>query len=211
MKKYLLAALVVLSVSSFGAVVDNVTVFGGVNMDGKLGIDWADGTNEKYNADEIGYTVGVEAHKQVAKFSAGKLELGVGAKYDSSFINDELYEDGDIATTMPVYGSAKLSFKATKTTNIYLQGMLGYAFAADGDAVKDINDYYDYYYGGSAEMEGGMYTGIGLGVESGNYTVGLLYDITKTTLVVEVPGAEDSESDYDYSKVALTVGYKFGK
>ncbi len=120
--------------------------------------------------------------------------------------------DGDtLATTMPVYGSAKVSFNATKKTSIYLQGTLGYAFAFAGDIVKDYDEDLNENYGGSCEIEGGLYTGVGMGLETGNYNVGLNYNITNATETDKAPGYETEKYDFKYSKLSLTAGYKFGK
>ena len=54
MKKYFLAALVILSASTFAA---NVTVFGGLNLNGKLSVE-DDGIETRESADEAGYTYG---------------------------------------------------------------------------------------------------------------------------------------------------------
>lgn len=214
MKKYLLAALVVLSASTFAA---NVTVFGGVNVNGEIEMKNSTETY-KYDAEEMGYSVGIEAHKSVAKFGKDNIEVGLGTKYDSTVIAnviEELEGNEELASFMPVYGSLKYTHKVNNKVSIYAQGKAGYAFAFDGDLVKDMN-YTDSDEKMTAELSGGLYTGIGLGVEIGNYNVGASYDITKSTLKEEITdlvyGDVDSyEIKNIYSKVALTVGYKFGK
>ena len=102
MKKYLLAALVVLSASTFAA---NVTVFGGVNLNGDMKFE-----DSKKDA-ELGYTAGVEAHKSVAKFANGNLEVGLGTKYDSTITTKDDEGKYEYASSMPVYGSLKYSHK----------------------------------------------------------------------------------------------------
>ena len=128
-----------LSASTFAA---NVTVFGGVNLNQKIESEYQ-GTTDNYNADKTGYTVGVEAHKEFYKIGNEKVELGVGTKYDSMLKGDVDLDtttpNEELASTMPVYGSVKLSHQLNKTTSIYLQGKLGYAFAFDGKAIKDVN------------------------------------------------------------------------
>lgn len=217
MKKYLLAALVVLSASTFAA---NVTVFGGMNMNGE--IEMKDlGETYKYDAEDMGYTVGAEVHKSIAKFEKGNLEFGLGTKYDSTVtanITNVLEGNEELASFMPVYGSLKYSHKINNNVNIYAQGKVGYAFAFDGKFVKDEMNYTDLDLGEkqTAELKGGLYTGIGLGMEIGNYNIGASYDITKSTLKAEwtdlvYDDVEKFEIDNVYSTVALTVGYKFGK
>ncbi len=200
-----------LSASTFAA---NVTVFGGVNLNQKIESEYQ-GTTDNYNADKTGYTVGVEAHKEFYKIGNEKVELGVGTKYDSMLKGDVDLDtttpNEELASTMPVYGSVKLSHKLNKTTSIYLQGKLGYAFAFDGKSIEDVNDDLATYFGGSAKVEGGLYTGVGIGVESGSYVLGLSYDVTNATEVYEIPGDATYKFKDTYTKLALTVGYKFGK
>ena len=201
MKKYLLAALVVLSASTFAA---NVTVFGGVNASGKIETKSSEGT-EKLDAKEMGYFIGVEAHQSVAKLGNGNLEVGLGTKYDSTVvvdIDDESAGNEELVSFMPVYGSLKYTHKINNKISVYAQGKAGYAFAFDGKVVDEINDI-----GIEAKTEGGLYTGLGLGAEIGNYNLGVFYDVEKSTLKIQ--DREDVKNTY--SKVALTVGYKFGK
>lgn len=224
MKKYLLAALLVLSASTFAA---NVTVFGGLNANGEIKFE-----DSKEDA-ELGYTAGVEAHKSVAKFVNGNLEVGLGTKYDSTITNKEDGEEYEYASSMPVYGSLKYTYKVNKKVNLYLQGKVGYAFMFDGKTIEDINesviftDDTTYYYeeGFKAELNGGLYTGVGIGAEIGNVSLGLSYDVTKATYKYSAYEIYDDyldnsyddsyndsqEADVEYSKLALTVGYKFGK
>ena len=218
MKKYLLAALVVLSASTFAA---NVTVFGGVNVNG--GIQFADYSEMDT---KMGYTVGVEAHKSVAKFTNGNFEVGLGTKYDSTIINDETSEAYEYASSMPVYGSLKYSYKVNKKVNVYVQGKAGYVFMFDGkvideanDGIKEVETLIGYDIDAEYGIKGKVYTGVAVGAEMGNYTLGLSYDITKADL--EITGSEAADwadfagenvkTEAEYSKLALTVGYKFGK
>lgn len=218
MKKYLLAALVVISASTFAA---NVTVFGGINTNGSLQFDGYSKMDTK-----LGYTAGVEAHKSVAKLGNGILEAGVGTKYDSTIINDETKTAYEYASTMPVYGSLKYNYKANKNLNVYIQGKVGYTFAFDGKVMDDLNalikrvaDANNTTIDAKYEMKGKMYSGVAIGAEMGNYSLALSYDITKADM--EITGSEAKlwadyygdtvNSSAEYSKVALTVGYKFGK
>ncbi len=197
MKKYLLAALVVLSASTFAA---NVTVFGGVNMNGETTVK-ADGGEESIDAEEMGYVIGVEAHNEVAKFKNGKFELGLGTKYDSEFIVDSGSENVSYVSTLPIYASAKASFKAAAGVNVYVQGLLGYVIPFEADGTK------------GDDLEGGAYYGLGFGAEYGNYTAGLTYDISnyKDTYIIDEDTMEKLTDKNEYSKISLIAGYKFGK
>lgn len=212
MKKYLLAALVVLSASTFAA---NVTVFGGLNLNGDVKI-----LDSKEDT-ELGSTIGVEAHKSVAKLGNGNLEVGLGTKYDSTITNEEDGEEYKYASSMPIYGSVKYNYKVNKNVSLYIQGKAGYAFMFEDETVDNTNDKLaSFDLDAKFEMEGKMYTGIEVGAEMGNYTVGLSYDITEADMEIKGSDAEiaaaavgsgiNVKTDVEYKKLALTVGYKFG-
>ena len=71
MKKYYLLALLVLSTSLLAA---NVTVFGGLNLSGKMSIE-EDGIETSKSADEVGYTYGLEINKKVKNLENGEIDL----------------------------------------------------------------------------------------------------------------------------------------
>jgi hypothetical protein len=211
MKKYLLAALVVLSASTFAA---NVTVYGGLNLNGDVKI-----LDSKEDT-ELGSTIGVEAHKSVAKLGNGNLEVGLGTKYDSTITNEEDGKEYKYASSMPIYGSVKYNYKVNKNISLYIQGKAGYAFMFEDETVDITNDdLASNHLDAKFEIEGKMYTGIAIGAEMGNYTVGLSYDITEADMKLNGSDAEaiaeamemNVKTDVEYKKLALTVGYKFGK
>lgn len=211
MKKYLLAALLVLSASTYAA---NYTVFGGVNVNGKgageYSDSYGDSDSDKFKADELGYTVGIEAHKELAKFSKSKLEIGIGTKYETNIVPED--NDGDtFASTLPVYGSAKLSFPITNGKNIYLQGTLGYTFAFEGETLEDSSEYYESLdLGIKTKLNGGLYTGFGIGLDSKKYNLGVTYSVSNFEYEATNSVAYQKRN-IDYSKISLTAGYKFGK
>jgi hypothetical protein len=190
----------------------NVTVFGGVNNEGKIEFKDEDGTEKRDT--KSGFTVGVEAHKALNKSTKNIFEEGMGVKYDSVITNKEKneYEEdyAEYASTLPIYGSAKYTYKVNNKLGVYLQGKAGYAMAFAGKSVEDYDKYLSEV-GVSAEVEGGLYTGATVGVEYGNLALGVSTDITEAKLVIKNPADEDSESDITYKKVSLTAGYKFGK
>ena len=125
-----------------------------------------------------------------------------------------------------VYGTLKYSHKLNNKVNIYVQGKAGYAFMFDGktideanDSIKEVETLIGYDIDAEYGIKGKMYTGVAVGAEMGNYTLGLSYDITKADLEItgsEAAGWADFEGEnvktkVEYSKLALTVGYKFGK
>lgn len=225
MKKYLLAALLVLSASTYAVTTDtknttstknttNVIIFGGLNLNGKgtgeYSSSFEDSNSSKFKADELGYTVGIEAHTELAKFANSKIEIGIGTKYETNIVPED--SDGEtFASTLPVYGSAKLSFPTTNGKSIYLQGTLGYTFAFEGETLEDSSEYYKSLdLGIKTKLNGGLYTGFGIGLDSKKYNLGVTYSVSNFEYEV-TDGVDYEKLNVDYSKISLTAGYKFGK
>jgi len=209
MKKYFVAALII-SATTFAMSIDNMTFFGGVNANGKQTVDKSATFNMSglgqttSDADKMGYTIGLEAHGPIAKFSKAKLEGGFGAKYESSFVG----KDGKTTVAyVPVYGSLKASVTPSKKLSIYVQGTLGYNYAFEGDVYKTLNEDFKKY---GPKISGGLYTGIGAGVDYGKYNAGVTYSTSNSEYVIK-----DSVDNITYkiedSRVSLTLGYKIGK
>ena len=205
MKKYFLAALVILSASTFAA---NVTVFGGLNLNGKLLVE-DDGIETRESADEAGYTYGIEINKKIKNLENGKIEVGLGTKYETSFMIDE-FQDKTLATTMPIYLSGKLSQKVSKSTNVFIKGSVGYTLPFEGDIMDSLNNSLKSQ-NQELELGGGLYTGIGIGVEMNKLVLGLDYSISRVSVETKYINSYTlGFEDYEYSKLALTVGAKFG-
>lgn len=206
MKKYYLLALMILSTSLLAA---NVTVFGGLNLSGKMSIE-EDGIETSKSADEVGYTYGLEINKKVKNLENGKIEIGLGAKYETSFMVDE-FNNNTLATTMPIYLDAKLSQRISKTSNLFIKGSIGYTMPFEGDIIDKLNEELKLE-NKEVDLQGALYTGVGLGLEAGNLLVGLDYSISKVTAETKYINSYSlGFEDYKYSKLALTIGSKFGK
>lgn len=209
MKKYLLAALVIVSASAFAKPYENVTVFGGVITSGSQHMDISStvGISGKgdVDSDKMGYTIGAEAYKSLMKSDKVKLEAGFGVKYETS-----VEKNGNTSVAyIPVYGSLKGSFIATKKINIFLQGILGYSIPKEGDYINDLNDTYKRV--SSKELSGGLYTGVGLGMDYGKYNATVTYSMANSEYKAEDIYGDSITYKMEDKKVALTVGYKFGK
>lgn len=214
MKKYLLV-IALISASIHASLVDNATLFGGVNLRGKLEFD------ESQDIKENGYTIGIEAHKSIIKLKTGNISIGLGTKYDSTLVTkDNSGVRYEWVSFLPVYSSLRYTHKISNDMSLYTQGKIGYSFAFDKDSVDLYNnainsDGYDAQY----TIDGGLFAGLEFGTELGNYTTGLSYEITKSTgkytgqdaQTVAANGGSSINTKGNYSKIALTVGYKFGK
>lgn len=92
---------------------------------------------------------------------------------------------------------------------------LGYSFNSDNGDLKN-----NFIFGATGEsgvsgeekystkVENGLYYGIGAGVEYNNFVVDLMYKVNRAEIKVNDEG-DRIKKDLDYSRVTLSVGYKF--
>ena len=60
----------------------------------------------------------------------------------------------------------------------------------------------------ATEVNNGLYYGIGAGAEYNNFVVDLMYKVNRAEIKVNDEG-DRIKKDLDYSRVTLSVGYKF--
>lgn len=122
------------------------------------------------------------------------LDIGGGIIYQIP--RSQKYFEGDFYF-IPIYGAMRVRFE-TGNVAPYLIGQAGYNFF-DGDS--DYKGYGIY----EADLEGGLYWGLGGGVIiNKHFLIELLYSVNNGT--VEELGYE---FDIEYSKVTLNFGYNF--
>lgn len=196
MKKLALAALII-SATTFSApkIIDNIIVNGGITTNNKFGANIEDVFTGVIDG-KSSYVFGLEAFKEVVKLENGKIELGLGIKYEAaSTLKNELFE-GEILTSIPIYVSGKITLKAQKDVNMYFQGNVGYPKIIE-EKWLDTDE--------KAGIEGTLYTGVGIGVEKKNLNIGINYNISKAKL----KAFDEDVSKGFYSNIALNLGYKF--
>ena len=112
---------------------------------------------------------------------------------------------------MPIYLDAKLSQKISKNSNLFIKGSIGYTMPFEGDIIDKLNEELKAE-NKEVELGGGLYTGIGVGLEVNNLVLGLDYSISKVTAETKyISSYTLGFEDYKYSKLTLTIGAKFGK
>ena len=102
--------------------------------------------------------------------------------------------------SIPVYGTAKYTFDTQTTVKPYVKGDLGYSFN-NGD--------HDYGRLGKYKAEGGLYYGVGGGINFNNVNVELMYKENKGKYEYEGPLGVKSKYNANYRRVSLGVGYDF--
>lgn len=208
MKKSLLAVL--LAVVLVTPVFANMGQESKFDVVGKLGAVISpsfDSTFRPYNSPYAGYAnssfaIALEGYY---KFDE-KLAVGLGIShmfqselsttFDSDFVN---------------YGEAKLGFtniyvslKPSLSENIYAIGQIGYGISS-GSFYKDANQ-------GDQTLKvdgGGLYFGLGAGVEYKSFLFEVLYSINTATFKEAYMYSDGTDSAFKYSAVTLNVGYKF--
>lgn len=134
---------------------------------------------------DLGYLFGVEITRDITDY----LEVGAGTGYQLNSKN----KDSSMGKydSVPIYMTLKYDFNLDSQMTPYLKGNLGYAFNFKETAKNKVNN--------------GAYGGIGVGVEYNNFFTDVMYQITFAKIEPE----NGKKEDLDYSRVTLSLGYKF--
>lgn len=226
MKKILLG-MTLLSTVAMGAEGTNLYLRAGADINGKFDVVVDNGqVANKKKADKMGHEIAVEVTKEVLP----NFELGLGIAYQDhgkakrneisyQYENKDLgktenvllYEEMPEMKSIPLYVTTKYNFPVNTIVKPYIKADLGYSFnKIDGKlrAVQIVNDEKDNIPGYETDIKDGVYFGIGGGFEYNDFTMDLMYKINKAELEY---GREKEriKKDLDYSRVTLSVGYKF--
>ncbi len=128
------------------------------------------------------------------------IELGGGMTYQLPRSQEDYPGDFNF---VPIYGLIKICSTTSEPTPYFI-GQLGYNVLYEGD-----DDYT-----GEASLEGGMYYGIGAGLIFQNgFQIEVLYSVNKGSCKLSgydyYYGYYDFDFDIDYSKISLSMGYRF--
>ena len=211
MMKKVLLGLAALSCVSLAAEGTNVYLKAGADMFQKF--DEATLGMVKVNrdkADDFGYELTIEVMREVYP----NLELGLGLSYQdhgdpkSKSYGAWKYEMSGFKS-VPLYATAKYNIPVEGNIKPYIKADLGYSFNMDnGDfKIKDLEDGYMESY--MLKVENGLYYGIGVGAEYNNFVVDLMYKVNKAEVKLQVNKENREKDDLYYSRVTLSVGYKF--
>ena len=166
----------------------------------------------KKDADDFGYEIAAELTREFYP----NLELGIGLAYQEhgnpeKYIEShgEYVEFPDISS-IPVYFTAKYNFPTENMLKPYLKADLGYSFNRFDEKKLKFGDVFYPQLSDEidADIKDGVYFGLGAGFEYNNFTADLMYKINKAEMKA---GTYDYKvkKDLDYSRVTLSVGYKF--
>lgn len=216
MFKKVLLGLAALSCVSLAAEGTNVYLKAGADMLQRFDEVKYDGEKlNKDDGDDFGYELTVEVMREVYP----NFELGLGLSYQDhgdpkKNTNKNWQNEGYDMTSeipgfksVPLYVTAKYNFPVEGNIKPYLKADLGYSFNSDNGDIKvwdTEGDSFKYF----TKVENGLYYGIGAGAEYNNFVVDLMYKVNRTEMKAEVDGKR-IKKDLDYSRITLSVGYRF--
>ncbi|MGL4534359.1 MAG: outer membrane beta-barrel protein, partial [Fusobacteriaceae bacterium] len=153
------------------------------------------------------------------------LELGLGLAFqrhaklnsvNNDFIigNNVLNIEREIPSfdSIPLYVVSKYKFDNWDMwgtgAKLYLKGDLGWSYNIEkGDTQFRVNqNNFDL----DSDIKNGLYWGAGFGVEYDNWTADLMYKVNTAKIKGEYKGYNENFSEsLDYSRITLSLGYKF--
>ena len=184
-----------------------------IDVVGKIGLIAAPSFNSSfcgspeynwYEGDaDSSFSIAVEGYYKLAE----KLSVGLGLSYGfeselSSTAYDFFYFSNDKQKLG--FTNIYLSVKPILSENIYAIGQIGYGIPhASG------NDYYNSYGMEFRVNGGGLYFGLGAGVEYKSFIFEVLYSINKATLKEKNIFTSGQDCSFRYSAFNVNIGYKF--
>ncbi len=187
-----LVSIFYLSNAAFSEV--RFAVKGSIDLMGKTELDADEADTDTGDVDN---SLGIGA--EIMAGVSNQVVLGGGAVYQlprGVDENDEIWEDAEF-NYLPVYGLAKVYF-IPKGTKPFFVINIGYGLL-----------FGDIPWADDLEKEGGLYWGLGGGVEFENgFFIEGLYTQNNGTVTGDVYGYEIT-GDHKYTKVSIFFGYKF--
>lgn len=191
--------------SKYSNVVYDDAKYSNVTEDSK----WSDGKTKGF-----GWEIAIEGTRDVIP----NLELGLGLAYQrNNKFKEYGYKDGDASLVgkydlLPLYVIGKYNFYDFNGLKPYAKINVGYSFGFNANDVKHIER--GVATGETKEkVNGGAYLGAGMGVEYNNFLLDLSYSMNftkaKFSFKDEVDRIVSFKKNLNYSKVTLSVGYKF--
>lgn len=165
----------------------------------------------KGKKDNLGFEFALEGTRDITD----KLELGLGIAYQQnaklrthSNHLKEKYEMGNY-NSIPLYVTGKYNIMTfSNGVTPYVKANLGYSFNLNEKNVK-FTDETGATSTGNLKVDNGLYYGAGAGMEYNNFLIDVMYQQTIADAKVSFQGEKTNKKSFDYSRVTLSLGYKF--
>jgi len=210
MKKLFLSIFIVLSTISFAKsdFYINPKISGDIISGYKKIYDDNGNTLLNNKTRGLGGEVAVEGYKTLNEH----IDLGLGIAYQIHAPRKHFDYTSNVDTSgvhyssVPVYVSGRYNFLLNSNVDPYLKTNLGYSFNFDSSDLETTNTTDGKTKRDSTDITGGLYWGIGAGIEYKNYTMELMYAINKCKASTK---DNDTLKKADYDRLSLSIGYRF--
>ena len=211
MKKILLG-MTLISSMALGAEKTNLYLKTGADLWQRFDVIKPEGAvaANKKGVDDFGYEITAEITREIYS----NLEIGAGISYQDHGSPERVMLDNDARLnvpdlkSVPLYITAKYNLPVKSVFKPYLKTDLGYSFNRISSKFKVEDFQFQESWEFSTKIKNGMYFGVGAGVEYSNFTADIMYKINKSQIKVDAPNGSFKKS-LDYSRVVLSLGYKF--
>ena len=202
MKKLLLLGALISSVAM--AQVVEVRIGGDLSNSGKFKGGFSDGANLQKKAIKRGIELSAEYRTPVLE----NFEIGGGISYKHNKVDPKGYYEHKGVDSVPVYFTARYNFKNSSEVTPYVKANLGYAF--NSGSLKWFNN--SSYYG-EAKFKGGLYSGVGAGIQYKNFVADLSYNWNRMRVDRKgyvAPYRYEDKFTLSHGTLTLGLGYSFG-
>lgn len=167
----------------------------------------------KGKKDNLGFEFALEGTRNITD----NLELGLGIAYQQnaklkthSNHLKEKYEMGNY-NSVPLYVTGRYNITTFSNEIIpYVKANLGYSFNLNEKDVKFRDtDGVGVTSTGNLKVDNGLYYGAGVGMEYKDFLMDIMYQQTIADAKVSFQGEKTNKKSFDYSRVTLSLGYKF--
>ena len=162
--------------------------------------------------DDFGYELAIEGTRNLNE----NFELGLGVAYQRNNNTSLYFNSKDERSSMsrydsiPIYVTGKYNFNLFGNWRPYFKGNIGYSFNIKEEnsifATKGKPTLY------KTKVDNGLYAGIGVGVEYNDFLIDLTYSVNYAKASLDGINQKDEKikaQRFDYSRLILSVGYKF--
>ena len=202
MKKLLLLGALLSTVAM--AQVVEVRIGGDLSNSGKFKGGFSDGADLEKRAIKKGIEISGEYRTPIAE----GFEVGGGISYKHNKVDGTGFYEHKGVESVPVYLTARYNFKNASEVTPYVKANLGYAF--NSGSLKWHNSAALY---GEAKFKGGLYSGLGAGIQYQNFVADLSYNwnrIRVDRMGYDAPYRFEDKFSLSHGTLTLSVGYSFG-